>query len=74
MLSIIRPAAFEVSICWVTETNDTPWRSKSFERSVKSQRERERRSILYTTTMSICPASMSLSSSVRAGRFIVPPE
>ena len=74
MLSIMRPAAFDVSICWVTETNDTSCCSKSFERSVKSQRERERRSILYTTTTLICPTSMSLRSSVSAGRFIVPPE
>ena len=32
-------AAFDVSICWVTETNDTLCCSKSFERSVKSQGE-----------------------------------
>lgn len=38
MLSIMRPAALEVAICWVTDTNDTPCCSKSLERSVKSQR------------------------------------
>lgn len=74
MPSIMRPAADEVSICCVTETKLTPCFSKSLERSAKSQRDRESRSILYTTTMLTRPATMSACSSRRPGRFTLPPE
>lgn len=60
--------------CWVTETNEIPFLSKSSIIRAKSSRDRERRSTLYTTTTSTSPDSMSASSLASAGRSMVPPE
>ena len=46
MLSINRPIEVVVLNCWVTETKDTPWRSKTSTILEKSARLRVRRSIL----------------------------
>ena len=73
MLSIMRPEDVLVLISWVTLTKLVLFASKNVSNSAKLTRERLKRSILYTTTMSIFPASMSSFSLVNAGRFRLPP-
>jgi hypothetical protein len=60
--------------CWVTATNEIDLASKASTSLAKSASERVRRSILYTTTTSILPASISASSFRSAGRSRLPPE
>ena len=74
MFSIILPADVWVLISCVTLTKATFHLSNRFVSSAKSQMLRDRRSILYTTMMSIFPASQSDSSRCSAGRSVLPPE
>ncbi|EWS53585.1 hypothetical protein X551_03629 [Methylibium sp. T29] len=46
MFNISRPIDVVVLNCWVTDTNDTLWRSKTSTSLAKSVRLRVRRSIL----------------------------
>ena len=74
MLSVSRPMEVVVLNCWVTETNDTPLRSKTSTSLAKSDKARVKRSILYTTTISTSPASISAMRRLRPGRSKLPPE
>ena len=74
MFNINRPMEVVVLNCWVTETKETPWRSKTSIIREKSVSDRVSRSILQTTTMSTLPASMTASRRLSAGRSISPSE
>src|SRR5881227_1074057 len=66
-LSVRRPIELVVLNCCVTETNDIPCASKSSTSRAKSASERVSRSTLYTTTISMRPARISVSKALRRG-------
>jgi hypothetical protein len=74
MFIVSLPMLVVVLNCCVTETSDTSCFSSSSTSFVKSMRDRERRSILYTTMVSTRPARTCRMSSWRAGRSRVAPE
>jgi len=49
IFSVKRPIEWVVLKCWVTETNETPWRSKDSMILAKSISERDRRSTVLST-------------------------
>ena len=74
MFSVSRPMLVVVLNDWVIEMNEVPAASNASTSLAKSNSERDSRSTLYTTTVSIRPAAISASSRFSAGRSSVPPE